>query len=348
MGFRMRRSIRLAPGVRMTVTPRSVGLSAGVRGARVSANSRGRVTRTVGIPGTGVSHVKTLTSGSSSGRRSRTSAGPKTRAAAPAAPPAQHAAAAQAPPRPGLLAPAWEKALHRALVTRPDGDALVEVGKAHPRARQVAAVFEAISHAVPAGRHERAHELLAWVYGSGFDPAADPFVRKYLPHAAVDLSITPEITARLPLDRTALGLLLAETKQVLDDLAGAVDVVEQLEPTSVSAVSLAELYTGTGRWQDVVDLTDGVTNEDEPTMYLLVQRAVALREQGYASASRDALREALRLRSRPPQLMHLALVERARTNLADNKRAQARKDLERVLAADSAYPGLRELLDELR
>lgn len=52
--MRFRRSVRIAPGLRLNVNKRSVGLSAGTRGARVSVNSDGRSTRSVGIPGTGL------------------------------------------------------------------------------------------------------------------------------------------------------------------------------------------------------------------------------------------------------------------------------------------------------
>lgn len=59
MGFRFRKSIKIAPGVRLNVGKKSVGISAGTKGARVSVNSSGRVTKSVGIPGTGLSHVST-------------------------------------------------------------------------------------------------------------------------------------------------------------------------------------------------------------------------------------------------------------------------------------------------
>jgi hypothetical protein len=52
--MRFRRTVRIAPGVRLNVNKRSVGLSAGARGARVSVNSDGRSTRSVGIPGSGL------------------------------------------------------------------------------------------------------------------------------------------------------------------------------------------------------------------------------------------------------------------------------------------------------
>jgi hypothetical protein len=54
MGFRFRRSMKILPGIRLTVGKSSIGISAGVPGARVSLNSRGRVTTSAGIPGSGL------------------------------------------------------------------------------------------------------------------------------------------------------------------------------------------------------------------------------------------------------------------------------------------------------
>lgn len=59
MGLRFRRSINLGHGLRLNFGKSGVGLSAGVKGARVSINSNGRKTTSVGIPGTGISYVKT-------------------------------------------------------------------------------------------------------------------------------------------------------------------------------------------------------------------------------------------------------------------------------------------------
>ena len=58
MGFRFRKSVKNAPGVRLNIGKKSVGISAGVKGARVSVNSSGRKTTTVGLPGTGLSYSK--------------------------------------------------------------------------------------------------------------------------------------------------------------------------------------------------------------------------------------------------------------------------------------------------
>lgn len=75
MATRFRKSVKIAPGVRLNVNKGSVGISAGVKGARVSANSNGRVTRSVGVPGTGLYDVKTVKSGKSSGIQQANSGG---------------------------------------------------------------------------------------------------------------------------------------------------------------------------------------------------------------------------------------------------------------------------------
>lgn len=332
MGFRVRKSFKIAPGVRMTVTPKSVGLSAGVKGARISANSSGRVTRTLGIPGSGISHTKTLSSGASS----RSSAG--ARPATPSSP------ATPKPPTPGMFAPKWEKELHKAVLGKPDYSSLARIGSEYPPACHIAALLEATLVSVPAGDTARGLELISWLFADGYDPARDDFVRKYLPSAAFTLSIAEGISVQLAPDRDFIGLLLGELHQEAGNLPTAIDTIEQLEPSTVSAVSLAELYIAQERWADVVDLTEGLINEDEASTFLLIQRGIAFREQGYPDAARESFKEALRVRSRPAELRHRALIERGLTYLKEGKRAMARKDFEKVLAENSAYPGLREHL----
>lgn len=57
MGFRFRKSFKIAPGVRLNLSKSGIGMSAGVRGARIGMNSRGTYT-SVGIPGTGISAME--------------------------------------------------------------------------------------------------------------------------------------------------------------------------------------------------------------------------------------------------------------------------------------------------
>jgi Tfp pilus assembly protein PilF len=74
---------------------------------------------------------------------------------------------------------------------------------------------------------------------------------------------------------------------------------------------------------------------------------MALRQKGLNDAAHEALKEALKARSRDASIRHLALLERADNYLAQGKKAMARKDLERVLAEDSTFNGVAERLSTL-
>lgn len=342
MGFQARKSFKLMPGVRMTITPRGISTSIGAKGARVSVHSSGRVTRTVGIPGSGLRYTETV-------RPARSSTSPAAKKAPTRRPTPVQATAPKPPslPKPGLLAPAWEKALYDAAVRRHDPAAIHAVAMQHEPAQRAAAVLEVVFGALPAADTEAIRRLLGWVWSVGFDPATDPFFGKYLPGLTVNLEIASGISVELPVDRDTVGLVLAEAHQRAGDLVAAVDVVERVTPSTIAAVSLAELYIAEDRWHDVIDLTNGLANEDEPAMFLLVQRAVALSASGNFVAAQEVLKEALRVRSRPAALRHAALIARADTYLAQNKVGMARRDLEKVLADDATYPGLQDALVRL-
>ena len=53
MAIIFRKSVKVAPGVRVNLSKRGASVSVGTKGARVSISKRG-MTKTVGIPGTGI------------------------------------------------------------------------------------------------------------------------------------------------------------------------------------------------------------------------------------------------------------------------------------------------------
>lgn len=57
--FRLRRSIRLLPGVRLNLGKRSASVSIGGRGAHVTLGGPQSARTTLGIPGTGLSYTET-------------------------------------------------------------------------------------------------------------------------------------------------------------------------------------------------------------------------------------------------------------------------------------------------
>jgi len=60
MGWRFRRSIGIGPGTRLNIGSKSVGISTGRSGLRISTNSRTGTHGSVGIPGTGLSYRQRL------------------------------------------------------------------------------------------------------------------------------------------------------------------------------------------------------------------------------------------------------------------------------------------------
>jgi tetratricopeptide (TPR) repeat protein len=331
MGFRMRKSIKVAPGVRLNVSKSGVGASVGGRGGRYSVHSSGRRTVSAGggvVPG--VYYQKTSGGGSTRSGGARSQA--ETQQVAP-----------PTSKKPGLFAPKGEKQLYKAVKAQ-DIQAIKRVGAEHPDFRLPS--YSLAGLMMLTSEPEESERLLDEAFGTGKDPAEDRFVAAYL-FTHLELSLAQGVTAELPINRDAVGLALAELKQDHGDLDGAIDVVEQLEPTTYSAVSLAELYAQAGRWDDVIELTEGLKNEEDASALLLVFRGQAFREQSFHDAAHEALKEALRSRSRAAPIRHLALAERAQNYLAQGKKGMARKDLERILAEDSGYEGVRERLADL-
>jgi hypothetical protein len=64
MGFRFRKSVKIGPGVRLNFSKKGTGISFGGKGFRYSISSSGRHTRTISVPGTGMSWMSTSGSGS--------------------------------------------------------------------------------------------------------------------------------------------------------------------------------------------------------------------------------------------------------------------------------------------
>lgn len=323
MGFRFRRTIRVLPGVRLNLSKSGVSTSFGPRGLTVTTG-HGRTRTTVGVPGTGVSYTSSKAATRSA--RSRQVA-------------SSTSAAARAPAMSKddrRLVEALQAKDLRAI------DAVARSKSPNALAAATLAGIIAMDHAPDWSR-----QMLQWVFASGRDPALEPFVVRWLHDVTIPVEITEGCTIEEPISRNLIGLLLAEWAQDDGDLAAAIDIVEQLEPISTAALSLAELYAAAGRWDDVIELTDGVTNTDDVTALLCVYRAEALRAQGHREAARIACNEALRSRSRSPEIRFRALLVRAMTSLDEGKPGMARRDLERIRAEDASYPGFTDALARL-
>lgn len=68
MGLRFRKSIKIAPGLKINLNKNSISATVGTKGAHYTINSKGKKTATVGVPGTGLSYTT-----SSSGKKNKES-----------------------------------------------------------------------------------------------------------------------------------------------------------------------------------------------------------------------------------------------------------------------------------
>lgn len=320
MGFRLHKSLKVAPGIRLNLSTRGVSTSFGVRGARVNVG-HGRVNTTVGVPGTGLSHRTSTSTKAAAGQRA---------APAPRKP--------SAPPAVALTRD--ERKLVNAIVDE-DQKTLAKIAADRRNPDAPLAAFFAASFGV---QEDATAATAMWtdLYRSGRSPNAVPLAAKVPAVRTLEcpVSIADGVTVTMPVDAECVALVHAELLQGAGRADEAILVVEALESSAPAALSLAELYRDAERWTDIIDVTNGVANTDDLTALLVTYRAVALRHLGQYGPAREAFREALKSRSRQAAVRHLALLERAALSLDEGKRAAARKDLEKIFAEDASYPGL--------
>lgn len=323
MGFRYRKTINIVPGIKLNISKSGVSTSIGRRGATVNIG-HGRVKATVGIPRSGMSYSQ-----STALARSKNAAAVRQRTRAASQP----------------KIPASDKVVLDA-ISAADVAKLDKVARKGRSEHAQAAAMLAGLIAVET-QPVWARQMLEWVWTQGHDPAGDRLVTTYLAGMRLPVQITSEIEIDEALGRNLIGLMIAEWKQSDGDVAGAIGIVEQLEPTPAAALSLAELYFDMDRNQDLIDLTDGLSNGDDVTALLIVYRGMAFRELAQYESARLSFKEALRFRSRSTEVRFRALVERALTYHAEGKLGSARRDLDRIRAEDASYPGLKSAVTAL-
>ncbi|MFM8961266.1 MAG: DUF4236 domain-containing protein [Actinomycetota bacterium] len=331
MSIRFRRSMKIAPGVRLNFSKSTLGLSFGIPGARVSVNSRGDVYTSAGIPGTGLYSVERTSLKGRKGRRKKPQPGELV----------------EQIPAPGFFAPREQKALYRALKAG-NVEALMEVGETFPHIRYVteALVFprlimnnttdlEALTKRATEiwnRRRELVKNSLFVDYTKGFE---------------ITLKVAPGVAIPMQYGFDAFGLSYIEVLQMGGKYEEALSVAESLSPNQATALAVCENELQLRRWKDVLETTEEIENVDDATALLLIYRAIALREQGLFDAAIETLRLARSSKKRNEDVLNKALFERALCYEKLGKKALARKDLEKIIATDSDFPGVLESLSRL-
>jgi tetratricopeptide (TPR) repeat protein len=333
MSFRYYKRVNLGGGLKLNLSKTGIGVSAGVPGLRYSVHSSGRTVKTAGIPGTGIYYRKDTYAKGSRSRSTRTRP-------TPAAP------TVQMYPKAGLFAPKEEKEFVKGVTAYMQGRPADAVGHLQAsRLRDSAErhvgeeFFEGLSF-VALGELLEAKGPLETVLASDQE-IPDPLMTKYRVGGVIQVQVTPFLLAELPMSHVGAALLLAEVYQHTDQANRAIELLESLGSVAalpVFALSLAELYDAREQFDDVLRVTEESTeNQDDATAQTLVFRANALAEKGLSDAALATLKEALRFRSRSPLVLRLARYVRASVYERMGRKAQARKDLERIYAEDPSF-----------
>ena len=138
-----------------------------------------------------------------------------------------------------------------------------------------------------------------------------------------------------------------ELLQLDERYTEALEVAESLIPDQISALAVCENEVQLRRWKDVLATTEDVENVDDATALLLIFRAIALREEGMLDAAIESLRLARSSKKRHEDVLNKALYERSFIYEKQGKKALARKDLEKIIATDSDFPGVDKRLKDL-
>ena len=266
----------------------------GPRGAGVSARTSGRRTVSAGIPGSGVGYQKSWQAGS----RQRARPTP--------------VRLRRRPPKPGLLAPGYEKAFHKAIHRYASGDthgALLLFREAAEKDQSSKALGDDFFAGLLSAQL-RDDASAIWFLEKVVTAAhalPDQLMSKYVEGGSVAVPVTESVAVEVPFGTLAAALTLAEVYQRNGRGEEAIGLLQQLvvevgeHPFLI--LSLCDLYAEVGAWDEIVDAASGVTNEDDVSMQVRLIQARAFQEQGMNEAALEAYKDALRSKKRDPDLL---------------------------------------------
>ena len=350
--------MKIAPGIRLTFGKRSIGLSAGVPGARISLNSSGRVTSSPGVPGSGLYWTESVSLKGSKKRSGRTEEtivdGESYVEDLPEL--ERPTTAPRSPAKATIFSSKEEKAMsalfydiYGAVEANPPETVFQKAGAVAEKFPEIALAMHAIQvlhGSTDQKLHSQTFPLADQLWARRRELFSLPLVQEYFPGIIPAVQVTPGIHANERFNLTALGLIYAEILQLQQRYEEALAVVEEIDSDQITAISMADLEISLKRFDDAIATTEDIENEDDATAMLLIMRGIAFREQNYYEASLECLKQAVAKRTRSEMVLNRGLWERSFTYERMGKKAMAKKDLEKIMSREPAYAGLIERLTE--
>ena len=337
MPFRFWRRIRLAPGVTLNLSKATASLSFGPRGAKYTISPRGN-RATAGIPGTGLFY--TVHDRKRAGRGGE-------------------APALNVPKRDRLKLGFFQR-----LMTPPEERRFVDGIRALHEGDQdaaLAALEEAgqlpdaawMAGMIRLRREELARAKTHFHHALSRSEDLGGLFTKHDIAAQASVPITEDIFAHVfPRERgTRLALIeIAQLEGRHDDALAHIERLMEIDPADpVVLLSFAELALGTPEDRALMDrvvrATAQVENETPVDTAILLYRGKALTALGLPDAAIDVFTLANRRRKdRPEALLHQIRYDRAVLYDHVGRKAQARREFERMYAED---PGLEDVAERL-
>ena len=334
MSFRFFRRIRIAPGITLNLSKSGLSVSAGPPGAKFTVGTKG-TRATIGLPGTGLFYTVCNPLGQPrSGARRASGPVPASR-------------------RPSLgfferiITPAHEESFVDGLAALSDGleaealrlmEAALDQDVTMADAAWLAAFMRLkLEHFDTAARHFQLALQQSQTLGQMFG--------QYGLTPRIGLPVTPDVTAALQPNAHSALLGLVEVFQLQGKDSEAMAHLETLlarqADDPVALASYAELVLETedrSRWQKVVELTAPVGNETAIHTAVLLLRGKTLVRLGMDHAAEGVFTTALRRsRDRAKSLLREIRYQRALVYERLGKRAQSRRELERVYAEEPGF-----------
>jgi thioredoxin-like negative regulator of GroEL len=201
--------------------------------------------------------------------------------------------------------------------------------------------------AVADERYDDAIALLRVVVSSD-QPLPDETMRTHLVRGSLEVHVTGNLTAHVPLDRGGAALLLAELLQLdgqAPDAAGLLETLGWRTHDPGLALALADLYVEQGQHAEVSRVTGRFThNASDLSLQILLVKLRSRREAGELAVALALSEEALRFPERAPHLLRAARYERALTLELRGQVELARIEFERIFEED---PGFRDVRSRL-
>lgn len=327
MAFRFFRRIRIAPGLTVNLSKSGASLSVGPRGAKYTIGPRGS-RATLGLPGTGLFYTLHEPRKAQARRRDPLELGFLQRLSTPSSEQAFIA---------GLKALGHDEAEARTQFTL--AAELADAGW------MLGLLCLKMGDRAEARRH----------LGRALDNMRDlgGLFAKYGVSPEALLKITPEITAHIQPEERGTRLALAELAQGEGNTVEAMAQLDRLLALApddpVVVLSFAELALDhpedRALLERVVCLSTDMPNDTAVDTAILLYRGRALNALGLKDAAIQALTLANRRhKDRPAALMHQIRHDRAVLYEEVGRKAQARREFERLYAEEPNFAGLRERL----